>query len=82
MLAGRFGGVCVCGGAYSVHPIHSCSEVCLEKHLVCEPCGPNVAGGYDPANQQVHIYIYIVIVIVSIVMKPLYHIPSDSSLRE
>ena len=44
MLAGRFGGVCVCGGAYSVHPIHSCSEVCLEKHLVCEPCGPNVAG--------------------------------------
>lgn len=30
-----------------------CSEVCTERHLVCEPCGPTVAGGYDELKQQV-----------------------------
>lgn len=29
------------------------SEVCIDRHLVCEPCGPTVAGGYDPSTQQV-----------------------------
>lgn len=27
----------------------------MERHLVCEPCGPNVAGGYDPSTQQVRL---------------------------
>ena len=31
-------------------------EVCIDRHLVCEPCGPTVAGGYDPSTQQVCIY--------------------------
>ena len=25
----------------------------MERNLVCEPCGPTVAGGYDPSTQQV-----------------------------
>ena len=29
------------------------SEVCLPRHLVCEPCGPLVAGGFDPYRQQI-----------------------------
>lgn len=32
------------------------SEVNVSKHLVCEPCGPMVAGGYDPDAQQVSKY--------------------------
>ena len=31
------------------------SEVDVDKQLVCEPCGPHVAGGYDPDTQQVSI---------------------------
>ena len=30
-----------------------CSEVCVQRHLVCEPCGPRVAGGFDPYRQQI-----------------------------
>lgn len=29
------------------------SEVNLEKHVVCEPCGPTVSGGFDPEHRQV-----------------------------
>ena len=29
------------------------SEVSLPRHLVCEPCGPHVAGGFDPYRQQI-----------------------------
>ena len=29
------------------------SKVNVPKHLVCEPCGPTVAGGYDPNANQV-----------------------------
>ena len=25
----------------------------LEQHLVCEPCGERVAGGFDPEKKQV-----------------------------
>ncbi|KAL5499853.1 hypothetical protein EMCRGX_G011317 [Ephydatia muelleri] len=28
-------------------------EVNLEKHVVCEPCGPTVSGGFDPEHRQV-----------------------------
>lgn len=28
-------------------------EVCVPRHLVCEPCGPRVAGGFDPYRQQI-----------------------------
>ena len=27
---------------------------------MCEPCGPTVAGGYDPENKQVHLYFNVV----------------------
>jgi len=29
------------------------SEMCIEKNVVCEPCGPDVAAGYDPPTKQV-----------------------------
>ena len=29
------------------------SEVNVDRHLVCEPCGPTVAGGFDPEQTQV-----------------------------
>lgn len=28
-------------------------EVHVDRHLVCEPCGPTVAGGYDPSTRQI-----------------------------
>ncbi|XP_064400364.1 mitochondrial inner membrane protease ATP23 homolog isoform X2 [Halichondria panicea] len=28
-------------------------EVNVDRQFVCEPCGPHVAGGYDPETQQV-----------------------------
>lgn len=28
-------------------------EVHLDKHMVCEPCGPTVSGGFDPEHRQV-----------------------------
>lgn len=31
----------------------NCSEINMERHLVCEPCGGNVLGGYDPKKKQV-----------------------------
>ena len=37
----------------SDHSLDACSEVEVDKHLVCEPCGPFVAGGYDPYSQEV-----------------------------
>lgn len=40
-----------------------CSDVDMERHLVCEPCGGNVLGGYDPKKKQVscmHICTYMV----------------------
>ena len=29
------------------------SEVNVDRHLVCEPCGPTVAGRFDPEQTQV-----------------------------
>ena len=34
------------------HPSSS-SDVQVDRHLVCEPCGPTVAGGFDPEAKQV-----------------------------
>ncbi len=36
------------------------SELCVEKNIVCEPCGEGarVAGGYDPATRQVSYHNY------------------------
>lgn len=28
-------------------------DVQVDRHLVCEPCGPTVAGGFDPEAKQV-----------------------------
>lgn len=33
--------------------MHACSDVCVEKDIFCEPCGPTVAGGYDETKKQV-----------------------------
>ena len=32
------------------------SEVKVGRHLVCEPCGPNLAGGFDQDRNQVNYY--------------------------
>ncbi len=31
----------------------------MDRQFVCEPCGPHVAGGYDPETQQVIINTHI-----------------------
>ena len=33
--------------------IYNYSEVKFPQHVVCEPCGGNVLGGYDPKSKQV-----------------------------
>lgn len=30
-----------------------CSEIDLSRHISCEPCGPEVTGGYDPELNQI-----------------------------
>lgn len=33
--------------------IYVCSEVHVDKHIVCEPCSGRVLGGFDPDSKQV-----------------------------
>lgn len=46
-----------CRSMFTQHTLSSTtypfSEVCASRHLVCEPCGPRVAGGFDPLRQQI-----------------------------
>ena len=36
-----------------LHSFIKHSDVNMDRHLVCEPCGGNVLGGYDPKKKQV-----------------------------